>query len=171
MNKSRTDWQGWSPVIRATLMFIVKDGRVLLIDKLTGIGKGKVNGPGGKIDAGESAEEAVIRECEEELRIRPLNPVKMGELCFAMTHIPDIHCHVFMAEEYDGEPEATREANPMWMGVDEVPYDRMWDDDRYWLPQMLAGEKFFCKFDFEEEDISWMDVVIGDGCEGLWLGD
>ena len=166
---TRTDWQTWEPVIRATLMFIVQDGKVLLIDKLTGIGKGKVNGPGGKIDPGETAEQAVIRECQEELHITPRFPVKMGELCFAMTDIPDIHCHVFMAKEFSGEPKATREADPFWEIISEIPYDRMWEDDQYWLPEMLSGKKFFGRFDFKEEEIEWMDVAFGDETEELWL--
>ena len=171
MNESRTDWQSWEPVIRATLMFIVQDGNVLLIDKLTGIGKGKINGPGGKIDPGETAEQAVIRECQEELHITPLDPVKMGELCFSMTDIPDIHCHVYIATEFTGEPVPTREANPLWKKIPEIPYERMWEDDQYWLPQMLEGKKFFGQFDFEEETIKWMNVDLGDLTENSWLGD
>lgn len=168
---ARTNWEAWEPVIRATLMFIVKDEQVLLIDKLTGIGKGKVNGPGGKIDEGETAVQAVIRECQEELNITPVKPVKMGELCFAMTDIPDIHCHVFMANEYKGEPVPTKEANPLWKEISDIPYDRMWEDDQYWLPEMLEGEEFFGKFDFIGEEMQWMDVQFGKQTRASWLGD
>lgn len=168
---TRTDWLNWEPVIRATLMFIVQDGEVLLIDKLTGIGKGKINGPGGKIDPGETSEQAVIRECQEELHITPIEPVKMGELCFAMTDIPDIHCHVFMAEAFTGEPKSTREANPLWKKISKIPYEKMWEDDQYWLPEMLEGKKFFAQFDFELEEIQWMKVELGDQTEDYWLGD
>jgi 8-oxo-dGTP diphosphatase len=167
---TRTEWVSWEPVIRATLMFIVKDGNVLLIEKLTGIGKGKINGPGGKIDPGETAEQAVIRECQEELHITPLDPRKMGELCFAMTHIPDIHCHVYVATEFDGDPRPTREANPLWKPISEIPYDKMWEDDRYWLPQMLNGEKFFGRFDFNEEEIQWMGLDFGEQVKKDWIG-
>lgn len=152
-------------------MFIVQDGKVLLIEKLTGIGMGKINGPGGKIDPGENAEQAIIRECQEELHITPHNPVKVGELCFAMTHIPDIHCHVFIAEKFTGEPTATYEANPFWQEIDKVPYDKMWQDDRYWLPQVLNGEVFHGKFDFINEEIQWMDVTFGNSGSEQWLGD
>ena len=171
MKKSRTDWQNWEPVIRATLMFVVQNGEVLLIDKLTGIGKGKINGPGGKIDPGETAEQAVIRECQEELYITPLDPVKMGELCFAMTDIPDIHCHVFVATKFSGEPRPTREANPLWKKIADIPYHRMWEDDQHWLPEMLAGNKFFAQFDFELEVIKWMNVEFGDQTQKSWLED
>ena len=47
-------WNSWQQGLDATLMFVVRDGKVLLIEKLTGIGKGKINGPGGKIDPGET---------------------------------------------------------------------------------------------------------------------
>ena len=52
--------------MRPSCLFI-KGSRVLLIEKLTGIGQGKINGPGGKIDPGETPEQCVIRECQEEL--------------------------------------------------------------------------------------------------------
>jgi hypothetical protein len=42
------DWPNWNPDIHATLMFVHQGSRVLLIEKLTGIGQGKINGPGGK---------------------------------------------------------------------------------------------------------------------------
>jgi 8-oxo-dGTP diphosphatase len=171
MNQSLIDWQSWQPEIRATLMFIVTDGKVLLIEKLTGIGKGKVNGPGGKIDPGETAEQAVIRECQEELHITPLDGMKMGELCFSMTDIPDIHCHVYIATKFSGEPKATREAIPLWRAISEIPYEMMWEDDRYWLPKMLDGEKFFGRFDFEGEKITWMQVDLGDQVAESWIGD
>jgi 8-oxo-dGTP diphosphatase len=167
---SSIDWENWQAEIPATLMFIVKDGQVLLIEKLTGIGEGKVNGPGGKIDPGESAEQAIIRECQEELHITPVNPVKMGELHFAMSDIPDIHCHVFIAEEFEGEPTATREANPMWTNITDIPYEKMWEDDQHWLPQMLDGQKFNGRFQFEAETILWQDVQFGEDSSKLWLG-
>ena len=44
------DWSNWNPKIKATLMFIIKNNDVLLIHKKTGLGKGKINGPGGKIE-------------------------------------------------------------------------------------------------------------------------
>ena len=164
------DWQLWRGEILATLMFIERDGEVLLIEKLTGIGQGKVNGPGGKIDPGETPAQAVIRECQEELHITPIQPMKMGELHFAMSDIPDIHCHVFIAHDFEGEPTPTREANPLWTKVEDIPFEKRWEDDRHWLPEMLAGQKFNGRFEFEGEVIQWMDVQFDKAGEDLWLG-
>ena len=71
---SPIDWDGWKPEIRATLMFILEGEEILLIRKLRGIGAGKVNGPGGKIDPGESPLEAAVRETREELHVTPIEP-------------------------------------------------------------------------------------------------
>ena len=46
------EWASWQPQVRATLLFVIKEGQVLLIHKKRGLGQGKVNGPGGKIEAG-----------------------------------------------------------------------------------------------------------------------
>ena len=164
------EWSTWTSEIHATLMFIQRDGEVLLIEKLTGIGKGKVNGPGGKIDPGETSVQGVIRECEEELHISVQNPEKMGELWFDMSDIPSIHCHVYTASEFTGVPTPTREANPFWCSVDAIPYDRMWADDIYWLPQMLAGQKFNGRFIFEGETILWDQLLFGSDGEAQWRG-
>jgi 8-oxo-dGTP diphosphatase len=164
------NWQTWAQEIDATLMFVVKEGQVLLIEKLTGIGKGKVNGPGGKLEPNETPLEAVIRECQEELHITVKNPEKVGELWFVMSDSPDIHCHVYTAEDFEGEPTATLEAIPFWSKIEEIPYHRMWADDVYWLPQLLAGQKFNGRFIFLEESIQWDQVLFGDRGVAEWKG-
>jgi len=169
MTESNVDWNEWYGEMPATLMFIVKDGKVLLIEKLRGIGMGKINGPGGKIDPGETPEQCVVRECQEELHITPINPVKMGELWFSMSDIPDIHCHVFTASEYSGDPTQTEEAIPMWFPIQEIPWERMWEDDQHWLPQMLEGQKFLGKFIFDGEKMLWKEVVFGESAEREFL--
>lgn len=158
-NPSPIEWDTWTPEIRATLMFVVDRFDVLLIKKLRGIGMGKINGPGGKIDPGETALQSAVRETQEELHVTPINPRKMGELFFAMTDLPDIHCHVFMAKEFEGTPTETEEAVPMWTKMDKIPYDLMWEDDKYWLPEMLQDNRTFeGRFWFEGERIRWKKV-------------
>ena len=55
------DWSTWQPQMLATLLFIFRDGEVLLIRKKRGLGAGKINGPGGKIDPGETPEQCAVR--------------------------------------------------------------------------------------------------------------
>ena len=159
------DWENWPAEMPATLMFIKQGDQVLLIEKQRGIGAGKINGPGGKIDPGETPEECVIREVQEELHITVKDPIKMGELFFDMSDIPNIHCHVFIGTEFEGEPTSTDEAIPMWSKISEIPFNKMWEDDKYWLPDMLNGKQFIGRFIFEGESIRWMDVELDPQCD------
>jgi hypothetical protein len=41
---------------------------------------------------------------------------------------------------------------PRWFQTSEIPYDDMWSDDRYWLPQVLAGKKLRTTFTFDADE-------------------
>jgi 8-oxo-dGTP diphosphatase len=136
---SDVDWRAWTPQVRATLLFVVRDHQILLIRKKRGLGAGKVNGPGGKLDPGETPRACAIREVQEELGVTPLDPRPCGELSFQFTDGLALHVAVFIAPECDGQAHETDEAVPLWTPLDAIPYDEMWADDRVWLPHALAG--------------------------------
>lgn len=152
------DWEAWSPEIEATLLFVRVDGRLLLIHKKRGIGAGKLNGAGGKVDRGETPLEAAVREFEEELLARPVEPRKGGEVAFHVSDGTAILIHVFLAEALEGEPRETDEAVPHWVPADAIPYDRMWEDDRHWLPLLLAGRRFEARALFEGDTLVSCEV-------------
>ena len=143
------DWTQWIPRERANLCFIVKDGRILLIRKKRGLGAGKINGPGGKIEPGESALDSAIRETQEEIGVTPLGVEERGVLYFQFADGYSLHCTVFQAQDLDGEPVETVEATPLWVPLDAIPYEEMWEDDRHWLPEMLDGACFDAWFEFD----------------------
>lgn len=137
--------------MRATLLFLVKDGHVLLIRKKRGLGAGKINGPGGRIEPGETPLQGAIRETQEELGIHVLDAQARGELHFQFTDGLALHCIVFVGSQFKGEPVETEEAIPRWTPLDAIPYDEMWADDIYWLGGVLAGRCFRAWFDFDGE--------------------
>src|ERR1700761_870412 len=98
------DWNAWEPTDRATLLFIVEveRNRILLIRKKRGLGAGKVNAPGGRLEPGESLAECAIRETQEELCVTPLDPEWRGELHFQFTDGYGLHCAVFTATDHVG---------------------------------------------------------------------
>ena len=145
------DWSTWKPRELANLCFIVKDGHVLLIRKKRGLGAGKINGPGGKLEPGETALEAAIREVREEIGVTPLALEHRGVLRFQFTDGYSLHCEIFVAGDLEGAPTETAEATPFWVAVDDVPYDEMWEDDQHWLPQVLAGQNVDGWFVFDGE--------------------
>lgn len=147
------DWTTWKPQRTATLLFVVRDGQVLLIRKKRGLGAGKVNGPGGHLHDGESPLTCAVREVEEELGITPLGVEPCGELRFQFTDGLALLVHVFRASDCRGDPQESDEATPLWVPVEEIPFDRMWADDRIWFPMMLRREGFDGRFTFDGDTL------------------
>lgn len=143
------DWNSWQARDLATLVFVVRDDRVLLIRKKRGLGAGKINGPGGRLDAGETPLACAVREVQEELRCTPLDLEQLGEIRFQFVDGYSIHVFVFRGSGPEGEPEETDEATPLWARVDALPFDEMWADDRLWLPLVLDRRPFTARFVFD----------------------
>ena len=147
------DWDTWEAKDPATLVFVVKDGQMLLIRKKRGLGAGKINAPGGRLEPGEAPLEAAIREAQEELCITPLNLSYAGENLFQFVDGYSIHVHVFKADDYEGAPTETDEASPIWSPVDAIPYEEMWEDDKLWIPHVLDGVRFYGRYLFDDDVI------------------
>jgi len=147
---SQIDWGGWKPQQRATLLFVIRNGKMLLIHKKRGLGAGNINGPGGRLEDGETTLACAIRETREELGITALDVRECGQLHFQFRNGLSIHVTVFRASDFEGAPCETEEAIPNWVPVDRIPYEKMWEDDAYWLPFMLAGRAFSGYFIFDE---------------------
>ena len=147
------DWKNWTPTMSGTLLFIISDSRALLIRKKRGLGAGKINAPGGKIDPGETPIAAAVREVEEEVGVTPLNPIERGELSFEFLDGLRLHVRVFSATEYRGIPCESDEALPLWVSLDAMPYDQMWADDRFWVPALLAGHRFTLQAIFDGDQM------------------
>lgn len=143
------DWTTWQAKDPATLVFVIAAGRILLIRKKRGLGAGKINGPGGRLDPGETPFDCAVREVEEELHTTPIGLERLGELRFQFVDGYSIHVHVFRAFDFEGEPVETDEAVPVWAPLDAIPFDQMWADDRVWLPLVIEGRRFSGRFVFD----------------------
>ena len=74
---------------------------------------------GGKVEPGETKEQALIRECREELAVT----VAPGEVFMDVTHeYPDltIHLTLFHASIAEGEPQMLEHVDIQWITVDEI---------------------------------------------------
>jgi 8-oxo-dGTP diphosphatase len=142
------------------LLFLMDDEnqRVLLIHKKRGMGAGKWNGPGGKMAEGESPAEAAIRECSEETGLIPthLNELGLLEFRFPKDSLKgswDNLCRVFVSRSWSGNLQAeTEECHAFWWPLSQMDYSKFWEDDRYWLPDLLKGKKVHRIYHFDRED-------------------
>ena len=137
-----------------TLCIIHQKDRVLLGMKKRGFGEGRWNGFGGKVQEGENIEEAMKRELKEEAGISPHSLVKKALFEFHFKNNPEyLEVHVFYISSFEGEPQETEEMKPQWFLQDEIPFDQMWADDKYWLPLFLEGKTLLGQFSFGDDDV------------------
>jgi 8-oxo-dGTP diphosphatase len=161
------DWDDWQAKDPATLVFVLKGDQLLLINKKTGLGKGKINAPGGKMDPGETPETCAVRECDEELGITVSNLEYCGEHRFQFVDGYSIHVWVYRTRDFEGVPVETREAKPLWVSMSEIPYEKMWEDDKYWLPMVIAGERFKTRWIFDGDTMLDYEILT-DGHNESW---
>ncbi|NXX47527.1 8ODP triphosphatase, partial [Tricholaema leucomelas] len=136
-----------------TLVLVVQPSRVLLGLKKRGFGAGLWNGFGGKVQPGESIEEAARRELLEESGLTVDTLQKMGQITFEFVGNPELmDVHIFRADDFHGEPKESEEMRPQWFQLDEVPFNSMWADDAYWFPLLLQKKLFRGYFKFQGQD-------------------
>jgi 8-oxo-dGTP pyrophosphatase MutT (NUDIX family) len=141
-----------------TLLFLVRRdeagavSEICLAMKKRGFGIGKYNGVGGKVEPGESIENAARREAEEEIGVLVGELRQMAELEFRYAPRPDWDqlVHVFFAESWEGEPTESEEMKPGWYAIPTIPFHSMWPDDSIWLPEVVSGNRIRGKFSFGE---------------------
>lgn len=116
---------------------------VLLGRKKKGLGVGKIVAPGGKLEPGETAIDAAVREVEEEsgLVVRPSDLEFRGRLRYLFPHHQpwSQESTVFVCRRFSGEVSDSDELELRWVPIDAVPLERMWDDAQFWLPGVLRG--------------------------------
>lgn len=140
--------------LETTLLLLRKENEILLAMKKRGFGMGKYNGVGGKLEENETPEMAMLRETEEEINVIPTKYENMGTV-----EVVSINCgekrdctfHLYVATEWDGIPSESEEMKPVWFPIEKIPYDKMFVDDKYWLPLVLEGKKIKAFFEVDEE--------------------
>lgn len=142
-----------------TLLFLIKRDAsgtvsdILLAMKKIGFGVGRYNGVGGKVKTDESVEDATVRETKEEIGVdvNVSDIKKLGEIEFRFLNKAEWNqtVHIYTTEVWNGEPTESDEMKPQWYKVSKIPYSEMWEDDKYWLPKVIAGDyvKGYCLFD------------------------
>jgi 8-oxo-dGTP diphosphatase len=130
----------------ATLCYVLKDGKTLMLyrnKKPNDFHEGKWNGLGGKFEQGETPEECVIREIQEESGLAIKNPKLHGIITFPMFDgKKDWYVFMFTANKFEGELIDSKEGMLEWIPDEKLLDLNLWDGDKIFLP-WLKQEKFF----------------------------
>jgi 8-oxo-dGTP diphosphatase / 2-hydroxy-dATP diphosphatase len=138
--------------MQLTLCIPVKDNQVLLGMKKRGFGAGRWNGFGGKMEKGETIEQATLRELYEEVGIKDGKLSKAGVLDFSFQNGEKkvLEVHIFKLTDFIEKPQETEEMRPQWFSFEEIPFSQMWSDDIFWFPLFLDNKLFEGEFVFDK---------------------
>ena len=112
--------------INVVAAIIEKDGRIFATQRGYGAYKDWWEFPGGKIEAGETPEEALVREIREELRAE----IKIGELFYTVEYdYPEFHMimQCYLCELISEDIELVEHEAASWLGREDIGSVR-------WLP-------------------------------------
>lgn len=156
-----------SPLIQSTLVLPVVGQpiwQVLLGNKKQGFGQGKITGFGGKIKPGEAASQAAVRELNEECGLlaqeADLDYAACLDFIFPNHPAWSQRVYVYRLWRWQGTPAESAEMQPLWFECETLPYDRMWDDGRYWLPPLLADQRLQGRFIFDQDNATVVQVTM-----------
>jgi 8-oxo-dGTP pyrophosphatase MutT (NUDIX family) len=139
--------------IVTTNVFLRRGDEILLAMKKRGHGEGHWNGAGGKPDPGETIEQTMVREAQEEIGVTPLRYEKIAEYTIYQRYKGE-PCenigHLYFCTGWDGEPTESDEMAPRWFTLSDIPYDHMWPDVVYAFPRLLAGTKVRATFRYDD---------------------
>jgi len=151
-------------MILATLCYVKHNGKTLMVyrnKKPYDIHAGKWNGLGGKFEAGETPEECIRREVEEEAGLIIQNPHLHGLLVFTNFKGNDWYVFVYTAHEFDGElSESSPEGELAWVDDDKLTELNLWESDHIFLPWIDAGKFFSAKFEYDGDKLQRHEVVF-----------
>lgn len=156
------------PTIR-TICFPINDKGILLAMKLTGFGAGNYNGFGGKFDREQGdiiIEDTAVRELAEEstltATVADLDKRAIIDFFFPANPLFNQRVHVYFLNRWTGIPQRTKEMAPELFKVEEIPYKKMWDSDRTWLPYLLEGRKIYAIFNWKNDNKTVDNYTITD---------
>ena len=94
---------------------------------------------GGKVELGETKEQALIRECKEELNVL----LSVGEVFMDVVHeYPDltVHLTLFNAAIEEGEPQKLEHNDIQWITASEIPNYEFCPADEEILEKLIGNK-------------------------------
>ncbi|MBQ8298556.1 MAG: NUDIX domain-containing protein [Clostridia bacterium] len=139
---------------KAVRCYLIKDEKILVVKyKNDNNKKDFYDIPGGKIEEGETPEQTVIREMNEETGVMPKNIKNKGRMVIEYPKkIFDFN--VFYTNEYEGVNQEFEDNISEWIEI-----DKLLKEDKI-LPNSLILNRFFIDSLIKEELIFDMHIVV-----------
>ncbi|MBN1617721.1 NUDIX domain-containing protein [Candidatus Dojkabacteria bacterium] len=147
-----------NPAVKPSVVgyLMTDDGHVFLgLRKKVSLGLGLnlIAGIGGKVGdeeefENETNEEALSREINEEIGVKILHFKKVAEVTFLFPENPQWNqfTTAYIIDKWEGTPQEKEKIQPVCYPIRKLPVEKMWEDNKYWLPDLLAGKILKAKF-------------------------
>lgn len=129
-----------------TLCYVEQDGKYLMLlrnKKKQDENAGKWIGVGGKFEEGESPQDCLLREVQEETGLRLTQYRFRGIVTFVSDQYETEYMHLFTAHGFEGEIIPCDEGELRWVEKDEVLSLPLWEGDREFLRLLREDAPFF----------------------------
>ena len=74
--------------------------------------------------------------------------------------MPDWVASVYTTSSFSGNLKESEEGKLGWFSKQSIPYEQMWEDDRYWLPILISGRTFKGSFEFSADGKKIVDYKV-----------
>lgn len=129
-----------------TLCYIEQNGCYLMLHRIKkehDMNRDKWIGIGGKFEEGESPEDCVLREAQEETGLILTDPEYRGIVTFVSDRYPTEYMHLFRADRFSGEIRDCDEGTLEWISKEHLMQLPMWEGDRIFLKLLEEQGPFF----------------------------
>jgi 8-oxo-dGTP diphosphatase len=144
----------------ATLCYIRRGGKTLMLHRdkdPSDFQYGKYNGLGGKFEEGESPEQCITREINEEAQILIQNPKLRGIVTFdnkgrtfnEEKPQPTWYVFIYTASEFEGEPKETKAGTLEWIADSDLLNLEMYEGDKLLLKWLEQPRLFSARLIYE----------------------
>lgn len=155
-------------MINCTLCYLESDrGEYLMlhrVKKQNDVNHDKWIGVGGKFEDGESPEECLLREVEEETGFTLTDYRYRGIITFVAEGWPTEYIHLFTAAGWTGEMRECDEGDLEWVPKDQVPNLPIWEGDKLFFRLIEDPESPFFSLKMEYRGDTLVRAVL-DGRE------
>lgn len=138
---------------------IIDGDKILLKNNVRGISEGKWLGPGGKVDNGESLEEATKREVFEETGLS-IDKLSYHGLVTSEMNGNSYTVHFFSTRTFSGTLRSTAEGEVRWFDVNSMPYSKMWPEAKFLYPLIFDGKSFLAKIKRDDSGENILELSI-----------
>lgn len=129
-----------------TLCYIEKEDQYLMLHRVkkeNDENKDKWIGVGGKMEAGESPEECLLREVKEETGLTLTDYRYRGLVTFVSNEWGTEYMHLFTATGFEGTVKTCDEGDLVWVPKAEIEALNLWEGDKVFFRLLEESNGFF----------------------------